>query len=277
VEIFERLESKLLALEQQYVERLTRTFVCTPRLDNCITGQVQFASIDPRHAAKQKPLPVVVLIGINYTQKIDVPYTKLTHYLGSLNEPRVTQKAGCFAPAALAIAAYNRNAKDWVYPQTQLYDNCQIMPYGAANATLRSELTDTDGDILKRRAFHLIVTNFCPFITRLMWQDQTVKSADECSMLLQRWSSDEYLDDLYGNMGDSVDLWIGHASKGGTRWVWPRFMDFVRKHEINEWMLTPNISGPTYANFSRWYRCETNKLFPLFGPEKTKEWDGCSN
>lgn len=264
METFEGLERRLLALEERHVKKLAQSFVCTQPLESCITGQVQFAAIDPRHKTKEQQLPVVVLIGINYTQDATPGY-ELRHYLGTLNEPSVTQKAGCITPTALVIAAYNRNIKAWVSPRAQLYDNCDILSYGARDATLRSGLTGTDGDTFKN-GFHLIVTNFCPFITRLMWREQAERNPDECSFLLRNWSSERYLDRFNEEMGESVDLWIGHAAKDRTSWVWPRFMDFVNRHGIKEWLLTPNINGLTSANFVRHFRGAGHKLLPLFAP-----------
>jgi len=244
LETFDKLLDCLALLEKRYVSQLEHSFVCPPELQQCITGEVQFGAIDPRHRRKPEPLPVVVIIGINYTQnETSRGYSTLRHYLGSLDTPLVTDGlTRCVTPTSLVIAAYNRNMENWVNPRLQLYNNCDIIPYGASKATLRSGLTDTDGHALKD-GFHLIVTNFCPFITTRWWQDQADDS-ETSTMLLDRCSSDEYLDDLYEDIGKSVDLWIGRAAKDGTRWVWPRFMKFVYKHEIKEWLLTPNINGP---------------------------------
>jgi hypothetical protein len=269
LETFDSLQEKLLALERQYSNGLRERFACTHQLESCITGQVQFGAIDPRHKMKRERLPVVVIIGINYTQK-NLVYRELSHYLGNFNNPIVTATdLGCVTPTALVLAAYNRNPRNWEAPEQQLYDDCEILPYAAPNATRRSRLRNTDGRLLKDK-FHLIVANFCPFITKLMWQDQVSVTPDGCTVLLKDWSSDNYLDGLHHELGESVDLWIGHAAKAGTRWVWPRFMDFVQRRQINEWLLTPNISGLASANFNGNYRKRTarNKLFALFGPER---------
>lgn len=259
----------MLVLERRFIKSLREGFVCTAELQECVTGQIQFGAADPRHEMKLEQLPVVVIIGINYTQK-NLVYRELSHYLGNFNDPIVTAKdLGCVTPTALAVAAYNRNAKNWEEPEQQLYDDCEILPYAARNATRRSCLTSTDGHLLKDK-FHLIVTNWCPFITRLMWQKQVSETPDGCCILLRDWSSENYLNGLHEDIGASVDLWIGHAAMEGTRWVWPRFMDFVHRHQINEWLLTPNISGVASANFNGNFRKRTqkNKLFALFGPER---------
>jgi len=279
LETFDNLESKLLRLERRYVKNLREDFACPAELKRCITGQVQFGAVDPRNE-KSELLPVIVIIGINYTNDKDSPGYKgeLSHYLGTLDEPVVRNEPPfhCVTATALAVAAYNRNASNWEAPEQQLYDDCEIKPYAAPNATRRSDLTGTNGEQLQDK-FHLILTNFCPFITRLKWGEQASKkeTPEGCALLLRDWSSDNYLDSLYESIGESVDLWIGHAAKDGTRrWVWPRFMDFVHRHEIDEWFLTPNISFFAINHFDRTWRVprrknnEENKLFQLFGPEK---------
>ena len=75
---------------------------------------------------------------------------------------------------------------------------------------------------------------------------------------------------LFDQIGEVVDLWIGHSAITGKEWVWPSFLDFVQQKNIAHWLLTLNINSQAHLSFDGTFRRKNNPLFPLFGPEKTR-------
>jgi hypothetical protein len=118
-----------------------------------------------------------------------------------------------------------------------------------------------------KNQFILVMTNVVPFITQNEWQDQVRLTPHACEELARSQSA-SHLDDLLNALGTSIDLWIGHSSIYGTAWVWPKFADFVRRNNIQEWLVTGNISGRAHLYFDGAFRKRTHHLFPWYGPER---------
>jgi hypothetical protein len=262
-----RLSERLSELERLYFERLSNSFRWTDALRSCITGAVQFAVIDSvqrRHALR---LPVVCTVGINYTQGGIGSTDGLVRYHGPGQVPSVERATACRPAVALAIAAYNRNTDAWVNPVPGQLPTSPANAYGATTATRDSGLT---GDVAAdfQDGFILVMTNLCPFITQFEWQRQVKRTPLECHNVVNEWPREQYLDDLYQTIGESVDLWIGHSAIYGTDWVWPKFLAFTQRNNVANWLLTPNISPRAHLYLDRAFRTKHNPLFPLFGPER---------
>lgn len=264
MDTFKNLEVSLHALEVRHLDRLRADFAWSDDLRACITGAVVFGVIDNRQKKRQEALPVVVAVGVNYTQEDRGPSTgALYSYEGTGEGPRIVTGTGSVPSAAAAISAYNRNPSAWEMPVAQYYcGDAGAGPYASHCATAQSGLLCEEPKGLED-GFILIMTNVSPFITRKYWQ----KQPEGCKRLIEKWSANDYLDDLASMLRDSVDLWIGHAAKGGTEWVWPPFRLFVKRNGLDSWLLTPNLSF-AHLNMNGQFRNAGNALYALFGPEK---------
>lgn len=254
MDTYQNIHRILLDLECQFFPAATAA-LATP--SQCITGGIQFAALDSCHCKSQRMMPVVCVLGINYTQG-GTQAASFYSYAGGIGGPRIQVHArltGCRNGAADLIKAYDRNVETWLSTGLVNFDPSvgEVGPFGSPSATARI-----------RDDFILVMTNRCPFITRLRWQKQAAETPFECDALLSAWPNNEYLDDLFSRLGKAVDLWIGHSGIDGTEWVFPFFRDFVTRHNIKTWLLTPNISSQTSLNIKRYFSAQGHRLRPLF-------------
>jgi hypothetical protein len=249
------VSQSLSELEEHHRGRLNESFRWTANLRQSITGSVQFGAVDGRHRSSLSPLPVVVAIGINYTQGGVESDGELVPFRSDSEPAATVRNTDSVAAVAMAVAAFNRNKDAWLNPK-------DTGAYRSPLGSFASDARATEGVVGE---FILVMTNLCPFITRLRWQCQAKRTPEACSYLLQTWPNTPYLDDLYQALGCSVDLWIGHSAKAGTHWVWPAFLGLMRKWHCNNWLLTPNLSK-TAANvhFPIQFPRSGSDLFTLF-------------
>lgn len=224
---------------------------------DCATGGIQFAALDSSHSQSQRMLPVVCVLGINYTQEPSRA-ASFYSYTGRIQAREIEVDAaltGCRNAVADLIKAYNRNVGAWLSTGIVHFDPSvgEVGPFGSPSAT--AGMSDD---------FMLVMTNRSPFITRLKWQKQVAETPLDCDALLNTWPNNEYLDHLLSQVGNVVDLWIGHSAIDGTKWVFPFFRDLVTRHNIKTWLLTPNISSQTSLNIKRHFSVPGHRLYPLF-------------
>jgi hypothetical protein len=267
VNTFQGVAAQLEQLERAHFERLEAEFIWSDSMRSCITGAVQFGVVDAYQRKSSAPLPVICAVGVNYTQDRAADGTPgLTRYCTRDGHPSVIDSTGSRHAVAHVLAAYNRNEAAWIDPPAMTPPS-PVGAYGSPNATARAGLTGTNAAELSN-AFILVMTNVCPFISVAAWNALRKDAHATRDELAARPSSAAYLDDLARALGASVDVWIGHSAIGGTRWVWPPFTDFVSRHGIDQWLLTPNISPRGHLYLDGLFRKPGHALFPLFGPEK---------
>jgi hypothetical protein len=279
LDTFATIEDDLLKLEQRWFTNLKARFIPHKTLEETITGGVQFAAVDGNGSDLEGSMPVICSIGINYTQNDSAktnPFNGLYSYLENSSGPRVRDNLTGSRKAVVAIlSSYNRNENAWTQPTKDNPKGSYAPPDGLfANrgATIDSGLIASD--LKLNIPFILIMTNFCPLITKLYWSDLIKKYPSVATALLHEYGSGSYLDDLFNQLGSSVDLWIGHSATSGVDSgrqpegsVWPRFKTFVTHHGIRRWLLSPNISGSTYnlhVGPKGQFRKRTSWLAPLF-------------
>jgi hypothetical protein len=196
MQTYKIVHNTLLDLENCYF-RLARTHFPAP--DNCATGGIQFAAVDTQHKLNPEPMPVICVVGINYTQKSLAPTGKRAFfsYLSRGPVPKV-EKTTTRSRNAVAqlLAAYNRNSAAWTARSAKddVYPN-EPGPFGSSSATPK-RLASHNFTNLKDE-FILVMTNRCPFITALKWKDQIRKTPALCDALLQTWPNNNYMDDLF--------------------------------------------------------------------------------
>ena len=186
--IFNSLEKELLALERTHFERLRRNFEWSPELAPCISGAVQFFSIDDTYRNGAE-LPVVCLVGVNYTQEKKRDTRELVHYSGA-TPPTVSNRTPTRRQPQFVIAAYNRNRLSWA-TMTASDPPSPLNVYGAERATQQSGLTGTAPEEVA--PFILMMTNTSPFITQKAWQDQATNTLGACESLLRQLSAERAL------------------------------------------------------------------------------------
>lgn len=270
METFGKIEAALRQLESDHFEALAAP---EPDAEAFITGAVQFYAVDAQNRDAVTRQPVICAVGVNFTSK-DEPYAGGLHpYL----QPAPRVATALSRPAvSLLLAAYNRNRNTWTNTEPRPERGQLSSPmgrYGSPNATSLAELTATDASKIDD-SFILVMTNVCPFITRKPWQEQlrVARQAGRgasCERLVRNGST-EHLDALFKAIGHRVDLWIGHSAITGspsppTQWVWPAFADFVGRHSIEHWLLSPNISvWATNIHFRKDYRKPGNPRYDWF-------------
>ena len=260
---FQILENELARLEQRHFDRLRAEFRPTAQLLSCINGQVQFFALDKYQSNLLEPLSVVCAVGVNYTQ--GQPYSgELVHFSAS-RPSLVVRSTQSRSATGFVIAAYNRNKTAWTTVPA-LQPPSPMCFYGSNEATTRAGLTSLDAGELTDR-FILIITNIFPFITQKKWKDQAGSTHEACEDLIRSYPSETHLDDLFHTLGESIDLWIGHSAILGTKWVWPKFSDFLQRHAIQEWLLSGNINPQSHLWFNKDFRRKQHRLLSWYGPE----------
>jgi hypothetical protein len=259
---FFEISEPLSVLEEKHRGELNARFLWTQALRDCITGSVQFGTIDGFQRKNAARLPVVAAVGINYTQGGTQSESDLVPYSSRIDKPGTIRNTRSREAVALAIAAFNRNKGAWLSPTSST-------TYKSPNGAFASSASAADtvvGD------FILLMTNLSPFITKLKWQDQIKQTPKACRYILDTWPNTRYLDDFFLSFGDSIDLWIGHSSIHGTDWVWPDFLNLMAHWSAKNWLLTPNLSAmAANLHFKGQFTKETHALFPLFRPAAADE------
>lgn len=199
-------------------------------------------------------MPVVGTFGINYSQKKDLA-TSLFPYIGTL-APAVEESTGCSGAVCSMIAAYNRNTKVRT-------ESTNPNARGGEKATSKVYPQSIEPEAINGHIIMFMV-NRSQFISKLYWQDQVEADRVGCEELLRKWPNDEYLDNLFLELNGTVDLWIGHSALYGTEWVWPSFDAFVKRHQINEWLFTPNLSSRTNGQVTGIYQKRGHALYEFF-------------
>jgi hypothetical protein len=143
LETFDRLKAKLQILEEKHYQRILAAFSWSNRSE-LISGGVQFGALDHSQRKSTKKLPVVCVIGINYSQqKMQADTNNLFPYQGGYHD-LVAFYTGCYEPTAHVIAAYNRNKTSWENPPPIVVPRSPSGRYGSVNATDKCQLLATD-------------------------------------------------------------------------------------------------------------------------------------
>ena len=194
-----------------------------------LANNIQYFACSNKTSALAGSLPIVVTVGINYTQGVNkIPdelprYSKAAHPGLPLVEDDVLSnyERGC-------IDSFNGSPDIW--KQSCLAASNMAAP------------------ILSGQDFHLVMTNLSPWITNDSWASG-IGAAPAADLLaspphcLKKSSPPpsplDHLDDFYKQLGIKVELWIGH----GLEAVSPHFRLFVNKHRIAKWLLTANTAS----------------------------------
>ena len=195
------------------------------------THNIQYFACD--NTTAKKDLPVVVTVGINYTQgKCTIP-DQTPHFLIAARShlPLVEDRVGSSFEKTF-IASFNRDHTVW-------QQSC------LASMTMKSP-------ILARPDFHLVMINLSPWITNTSWG--AIDAAPGAGLLISpphclgtSSSSSkpfDHLDDFHKMFSSEVTLWIGH----GLAVVAAHFLMFVQKHHIGNWLLTANTASGCKPN-----------------------------
>lgn len=96
--------------------------------------------------------------------------------------------------------------------------------------------------------YHLVMTNFCPFITQKSWSDHNMPEYPILEMLLDYGIHLNHLTDLKRALNSHIVLWAGH----GNYDVYYRFFTYLVRGQANgfglldknAWLFTSNLSRP---------------------------------
>ena len=182
-------------------------------------------------------LPIVVSVGANYTQ-------------GTNSCPRDID------PKSPGVVQGLQGEKTKLHGGLEAYRKDPVNWYKYSLASSPSLLTNYD----KNYDFHLVMTNFCAWITDDYWQD--VETCLRANLLVSNppfngntstsdWLHLDALADALEEKKQPV-LWVGHGM--GSE-VFALFRLWVEKRKIDKWILLPNLSTYPYD-----YIKQLNKL-----------------
>jgi hypothetical protein len=185
--------------------------------------------VDSTTKEQDNALPVVVAIGGNYTQSANaVP--RDSNSLGfeveeNLLPCRINLKAG--------LEHYRNNTAKWV-------GNCV-----ASQSNLK---------VPNENAFHLVMTNFCIWITKDSWQNIGTSTRAQLSEINPPFNSLptypgawSHLEALYTELKDVQIVWIGHGIHSE---VFSHFRQFMRSKRNSNWLLMPNLAY--WYDYAKW-------------------------
>jgi hypothetical protein len=102
--------------------------------------------------------------------------------------------------------------------------------------------------------FHLIETNFSPWITRFEWSNPTYHSEPIRADVLVNPPDFTpprpllgHVDDLLTTLEKEEIIWVGHGFDATSQ----LFRIFTTKHSIKNWLITPNLSSRKRMPISR--------------------------
>lgn len=205
-------------------------------------GNCQFFALDTTTAANDPELPVVIAVGANYTQgRQHLPSEPKSSPLVAppwIEEPLIS----CRNQLINGLAAYTSQYKIW-------------QDLAAAGIKMPTDL----------KKFHLVMTNFCPWVTDKAAGYATSGNWDALSASVQaelltnalshQNSASDHLDDLLSELnGDENVYWCAHGLHSG---VFPLFRMWQRSRQCQlgeRWILLNNLSR-RYGSY--------NKVFPF--------------
>jgi hypothetical protein len=182
---------------------------------------VQAYGLSKHTAETTKPLPIVVAVGINYSQ-------------GGMACPRdggrsarvVDGLGNCRNKTKEALSEYRKFGRQWADT------GC------ASSPTI---------DVPNGDDFHLVMTNFCLWVTNKSWADHTPE--EKRILLLNNPSFDgqptcspnwAHLSSLDRKLRQYEVVWVPHGILGEVPEL---FRDFAASNGAN-WILAPNLSRP---------------------------------
>lgn len=230
---FDELRKRLESIEAGVASPALPTLPASQAIRDASGGaQVQLCGLDRNRV--EKPLPVVIAVGGNYTQAKTVVPRDLTPPHGVLDD-----LAACRKNLSTALQVYNTHKHLW-------WEN---------SAASHSVLSPP-------KEFHLVMTNFCLWITKNSWQNTgaaTRTALLECNPLFNNKSTLPgdwaHLIALRDALAGIDVLWVGH---GIHCEVFALFRQFMREVPGQRWLLLPNLAY--HYNYADWHFLKGNDL-----------------
>lgn len=241
---YTELAKTLQRLERQFGGNLSRIY--TGKAGSSIApGQnFQCVVLDNTTASSQVELPVVVTLGVNYTQNANpgvnpLPKKATPSYLTS--PPYVEENLRAWRANAFKVINSAFTSGSSLKAQSD-----EWLAAGARSKYPASHPLEMD-------SFHFVMANFSPWITSNSWAGTNTQ--DKADILLNpinfgspiNFGIWEHLIHLKQMLPNSAQ-WIGH---GKDCFVHQHFKDFVSKHQVEHWILAPNLSYP--YQYNNWY------------------------
>ncbi|MFO0857036.1 MAG: hypothetical protein U0640_06725 [Phycisphaerales bacterium] len=226
------LKSQLESVEGRVTPPASMTFPgaeCVRDTHTEFGDNIQTVALDPTTRTSGADLPVVVLIGANYTQnKQPIPRT-------TASQNRVEEKtmSNCRMNLIESFEHYQLNQDCWASPETKM----------APSEKVRLPSLDGTG------AFHLVLTNFCLWITTETWLHPSL-NGKRASLLKNNPLLDSkpnpgesamHIHALADVLKEKTVLWVGHGIDKRS-FVEPLFRQWIRTRQISEWFFLSNLS-----------------------------------
>lgn len=222
---YQWLKSQLEAIERRVTPPASMDFEGAHEVRRCNAkwgGNFQTVALDTTTRENVSDLPIVVAIGINYTQiEQIIPRT------ASLTVCVEDDVLKCRRHAVVHLKDYEKNRDKW----TSLF---------------RSPSNQVSLPSLDRNSFHFVLSNFCLWITNHSWQD--IRPIGTRSKLLQNNPlfdglpnpalDFKHLDALADSLRDKQVVWLAH---GFHCEVPALFARWIGRRGITDWLLAPNL------------------------------------
>jgi hypothetical protein len=184
-------------------------------------------------------LPVIVTVGVNYTQRSatgkDPELPKNNKCKSSPVNPAVSYDLGDSRQRLVTcLDDFHKTSQRWI-------DNGLASPASVKWANAWSA---------DKPSFHMVMTNFCGWITECEWTSLNKIFGRMISLSLLYDSSNEFrhLHDFTQRLQvDQPVLWVAH---GLDSEVPPLARRFFNDHEIDNWIITPNLGS--WRKVIRW-------------------------
>ncbi len=179
---------------------------------------MQFFALDKPEANVDEPLPIVVAVGVNYTQ-------------GDTEVPRDTrpnavedQLKNCRMNATKALRHFAGNTALW---------------------RRAGHVSDALAAVDPERS-HFVMTNISPWITTASWQDDTIPDSAR-SALWEDGLARRTIARLERALRPHVPTWIAHGIHTA---LFSNWTGIARDHGIGSWLRTGNLSY--FYNYQYW-------------------------
>lgn len=197
----------------------------------CGDGNRQFYALHNGTQKEAEPLPVIVVVGINYSQ-------------GSKKLPTSPPK---WPGVEETLPGCKSNT-----------DNILKNSNDKKNRDLWIASGFRSKQVHAPKNYHLVLSNFCPWISLLKWSDPQLNQHQKASLMLNLNPTNnigkninfgiwEHLVDLKANLNSSIHCWVGHTLGSPVPIL---FSQFITTNKIGNWVIGPNLTSSSCANWN---------------------------
>ncbi len=231
---FQWLKTQLEDIERRVSPPASMNFPGADEIRPCkreLGGNIQAVALDGSNECTHDDLPVVIAVGLNYTQGDSCIPRSITHPFGVVED----------------LSKWRRNVTAWFSHYKR----------DAVLWKTRCLASDSFDDAIIESRFHFVMTNFCCWITNDFWGDMSKKSRSKLLNTNPQFDGQPssawnplHLFALSDLMHERQVVWIGHGLSD-TSELPGLFSCWKSKAGLRNWLLTYNVTyPPNYSLFT---------------------------